>query len=241
MEYPRRYVRPVVHHAIIIWHPATRPRWGAGTARPLVALSFRAASVWRRFLFSARQAVDCISPMRPGLPRLPRAGRMTHKDGGRPRLRRVPFAVPGGARMRRPLPTEGQARQRDSREGRDAHTPPPTPKHGRRRSAGGASAPAEGGEALARMRRPCYAVSWRGRVPARCRSNQDGRARRAGIVSDNGHLSDGRIAVTKSQPPRAVAGWFSRRWGAAYRGNKKAAHGWAAGIKPRGSRPLYGF
>ena len=44
-----------------------------------------------------------------------------------------------------------------------------------------------------------------GRVP-RCRTGQHGRARSAGIVSDNGYLSDGRIAVTKSQPPQAVAG-----------------------------------
>ena len=105
--------------------PALGRRDGSDARRPY---HFGAASLRRRFLFSARQAVDCISPMRPGLPRLPRAGRMTHKDGGRPRLRRVPRAVPGGARMRRPPPTEGQARQRDSREGRDAHTPPPTPQ-----------------------------------------------------------------------------------------------------------------
>lgn len=52
--------------------PALGRRDGSDARRPY---HFGAASLRRRFLFSARQAVDCISPMRPGLPRLPRAGR----------------------------------------------------------------------------------------------------------------------------------------------------------------------
>ena len=75
MEYPRRYVRPVVHHAIIICHTDTRPRWGGVTARTLAAriISGRLPCVVVPYFLRVKQWIDFryASP----LPRLPRAGR----------------------------------------------------------------------------------------------------------------------------------------------------------------------
>lgn len=113
MESPRRYVRPVVHHAIIICRTDTRPRWGGVTAQTLAAriISGRLPCVVVSYFLIVSQWI--VFRYASPLPRLPRAGRMTHKDGGRPRLRRVPFAVLGGAWMRRPSRRDAQARQRD--------------------------------------------------------------------------------------------------------------------------------
>lgn len=74
MESSPRLAASVFHHAILIWHPATRPRWGAGTARPLAAVSFRAGVLAVSFPIFCSSGSGLIFRLRPRVPRLPRAG-----------------------------------------------------------------------------------------------------------------------------------------------------------------------
>ena len=65
MESSPRLAASVFHHAILIWHPATRPRWGAGTAPPLARRIISGGFLAASFPIFCSSSSGLIFGMRP--------------------------------------------------------------------------------------------------------------------------------------------------------------------------------